>query len=267
MSSEPSPLAASLRDPWSWLIAALVGGLAWAVIDSAIAGLLIGAVVLAVAAAVGALRRSPARPSLDTESVRPDQLPLARPNSPAGRLVSRAETAVNRIRELSNTPGDPWLRDQVGNVDAESTQALQSLRVIAGRVTLVEQSIAAADPARLRDEAQRLEAQIAGATDPRLKAAQEESLTAVGEQIEVAGRLVTLRETLLARMEPAVLGLEGLSARMGEVVAMGPTAIEHDRAGELVSGLTDELEALRGGLDEAQRISDKSLPPGSGAGA
>ncbi len=111
------------------------------------------------------------------------------------------------------------------------------------------------DPARLAAEKARLDATVQAATDPRLRAETERAVAAVGQQQEVAVRLGTLRDTLLARMETAVIGLEGLAARMGEVVALGATAIEHDRARDLVEGLTGELEGVRTGLDEASRLA------------
>ena len=130
-----------------------------------------------------------------------------------------------------------------------------------GRVTLVDQSLEGSDVARLDDETARLTRSAAAATDERLRAETQKALTAVAQQREVAARLTTLRDTLLARMETAVLGLEGLAARMGEVVALGATAIEHDRAAELVGSLTGELDSLRSGLDDARRLAD---PPSAG---
>jgi hypothetical protein len=41
---------------------------------------------------------------------------------------------------------------------------------------------------------------------------------------------------------------------MGEVIAIGATSVEHDKAAELISGLTDELETMRAGLDETRRL-------------
>jgi hypothetical protein len=43
------------------------------------------------------------------------------------------------------------------------------------------------------------------------------------------------------------------------VVALGATAIGHDRAAELAGSLTGELDSTRSGLDDARRVAD--LPP------
>jgi hypothetical protein len=255
-----------LSDPWGWVTAGVAGGLGWAILAGPAAavaapvGLAIGAAVLGtkvVLGSAGSRRRQ--RRRIANESARPDTLPLPPPGSPAASLIARGDAAVRRISSLADAPGDPWLRTQVADVDDESAQAMVALREVAGRVTLVEQSMAGSDVRRLDAESARLSAAVAAAADPRVKAETERALAAVGQQREVGVRLGTLRDTLLARMETAVLGLEGLAARMGEVVALGATAIEHDRAAELVTTLTGELESMRAGLDEARDLADR--PP------
>jgi len=256
-----------LRDPWGWLVAGAAGGVGWAALAGVSAaalpvGVAIGAVVLGTKVALGALSGSrEADEPTYTDRDRPDTLPLPVPGSPAARLLVRGDAAVARIASLTEAPGDPWLRDQVSDVGDESAQALTALREVGGRVTLVEQSLDGSDLRRLDAETARLTSSAAAATDERLRAETQRALTAVAQQREVAVRLATLRDTLLARMETAVLGLEGLAARMGEVVALGATAIEHDRAAELVGSLTGELDSLRSGLDDARRLAD---PPSAG---
>ena len=39
------------------------------------------------------------------------------------------------------------------------------------------------------------------------------------------------------------------------------TPVEHDHITELVEGMTLDLEALRGGLEEAERVADRDRPP------
>jgi len=259
---------AELRDPWGWLVAGVSGGVGWAVVAASSAsaalpvGIAIGAAVLGTKVVLGSLSGStePAAPDY-ADRDRPDTLPLPPPGSPAARLLVRGDAAVTRIASLTQAPGDPWLRDQVSDVGDESSQALTALREVGGRVTLVDQSLEGSDLRRLDAETARLTGSAAAATDDRLRAETQRALTAVAQQREVAVRLSTLRDTLLARMETAVLGLEGLAARMGEVVALGATAIEHDRAAELVGSLTGELDSLRSGLDDARRLAD---PPPAG---
>ncbi len=256
-----------LRDPWGWLVAGAAGGVGWAALAGASVpalpiGIAIGAAVLGTKVVLGSLSGSKQPERADyADRERPDSLPLPPPGSPAARLLVRGDAAVVRIASLTEAPGDPWLREQVSDVGDESAQALTALREVGGRVTLVEQSLEGSDLRRLDAETARLTSSAAAATDERLRAETQRALTAVAQQREVAVRLSTLRDTLLARMETAVLGLEGLAARMGEVVALGATAIEHDRAAELVGSLTGELDSLRSGLDDARRLAD---PPPAG---
>ncbi len=118
-----------LRDPWGWVVAATAGGLGWAVLAPVVApaglvGLGIGAAVLGAKVAMGAGTSRPRR-ALDAGGVvRPDDLPKPDPGSSAGRLLARGQVAVARITQLSEAPGDPWLRDQVSDVDDEAEQAL-----------------------------------------------------------------------------------------------------------------------------------------------
>jgi hypothetical protein len=273
-----------LRDPWGWLVAGVTGGVGWAVLGASTGalaaaalpvGVAIGAAVLGTKVAVGALTGSRSPKKLEyADRTRPDELPVPAPGSPAATLLARGDAAVRRISALSEAPGDPWLRDQVSDVDDESAEALAALREVGGRVTLVEQSMAGSDVRRLDAETARLTGSAAAATDDRLRAETQRAMAAVAQQREVAVRLGTLRDTLLARMETAVLGLEGLAARMGEVVALGATAIEHDKAAGLVDSLTSELETMRAGLDDARALADPpgdlgvaALPPPPGTGA
>ncbi len=245
-----------LRDPWGWLVAAVVGGVAWAAALPVAAAAGVGVGVLGTKVLVGLARGEP-RPAGRQPAATADTLPVPHPHSPAGLLLARAEDAVSRLRHLAATPGDPWLRAQVSDVDDEAATALDALRQIGGRVTLVEGSISAGDQRRLTESRSRLTHAMQSTTDPRLRAEQQRGVAAINQQLEISARLDTLRQTLLARMENAVLGLEGLAARMGEVVALGPTAVDHDRAGDLVDSLAVELESLRGGLAEARALADR----------
>ena len=65
------------------------------------------------------------------------------------------------------------------------------------------------------------------------------------------------REALLAKIRTVVLGLEGLVARVAEVIALGQSGVglTEDRIGELEA----ELEALRGGLLETEAFSRRAM--------
>ena len=245
-----------LADPWGWLVAGVSGGVGWAVLAGSapigipvVAGALIGIGVLSTKVLLGAVRpRSPV-----SAPVRP-RLPSPSPDGSAAALLLRARRAGSRVSDLVGSTSDPWLRDQMAQVDVEVTRVSGSLEDVAGRVTLLEESLERSEPLRLTDETARLATAFAQATDEQLRTATQATLAAVEQQRDVLRRLEDRRETMLRRMETTVTGMEGLAARMGEIVAMGASSLEHDDAGSRVSALTGDLEALSSGLDEARRL-------------
>lgn len=245
-----------LKDPWGWLVAGVSGGLGWAVLAAPLGpaaigvGAAIGAVVLGSKVALGALRSEDTAPNQ-----RRDRLPEASPHSPQGQYVQRARVAARRIHELADRPADPGLRSEIAQVDAEAGTVMDALRELAGRVTLVDDALQSAAPAQVQQEADRLRAQVSAETDPQLRAERQRVLDAVTGQSESLGRLVRLRETLLARAQTAALDLEQLAARTGELVALGTSAFEGDPAGRILSDLTMSLESVREGLAEAEEVS------------
>jgi hypothetical protein len=85
----------------------------------------------------------------------------------------------------------------------------------------------------------------------------------VADQLEVGGRLREAREMLLARMQSAVLGMEGLVVRVAELVALqATTAGGAPLTAARVAELTSDLEGLRAGLAEAERLSRSALSGG-----
>lgn len=250
-----------LRDPWGWLVAAVIGGVGWAVLAGAVGGLLalvlgigIGAAVLSAKVALGS--RGSVR---QIQAARRDELPKPPRDSPQAHLVRRAGLATDRLRDLSERPGDDWLRAEVARVDDEAIAVSAGLVELAGRVTVVDASLLATRPGDLVAERRRLADLIETEAGSAVRGERERTVAAIDGQLAALGRLGELRETLLARMQTAVLGLEGLASRVGELVAMGTSAVAPDRAADVLRGLTSDLDTLRGGLAEAEALS-KDMP-------
>lgn len=100
---------------------------------------------------------------------------------------------------------------------------------------------------------------------PGIQAEIARSVAAISDRIAVRDRLRDARNTLHARMQAVALGLEGLVARLAEVLALAETAGRlEDTAGE-VAELAHEMEGLRVGLAEVEAVSRGALgsaPPG-----
>ena len=247
-----------VNDPWGWLLAVFSGGLTWAALGSAagpvgvLAGLGVGAAVFGTKVAVGsALNRKPEHRQLPAA----DALPKPPPNSPAAQYVERAKTARLRMADLAKLPGDAWLRAEVGQMDDGAEEVLAALRDLGGRVTLADQLIAAANGQAVYRDRETIAEQLSQTTDEMLAQERRRAVAALDEQLQGLQRLAGLRDQLLARMATAVVGLETVTTRMGEVVTRGTAALDHDRASDVIADASSDLEALRTGLAEAQQMA------------
>jgi len=244
---------AQLRRPWAWLLAALVAGLvglrlagsAPAVVTLG-AALAVGTASLLVSGMVGAARtrgRDPAPP-------RGDLLPEAPAGSPQAELLARSRAAVVRMADLAQRPADPWIAGEVQQVLAGSIPVTESLAQVSGRITLLDSSVVAARPYALAREIAEVQERMRRTTDPQVRREQERALAALDDQAESVDRLLRRRDTLVAQMLAATVGLEGLAARSGELVALGPAGEDTTQATRIVEDLTQSL------------LADPDLPTG-----
>jgi len=255
-----------LTEPWGIVTAALLGGLGGAVTAAMAPGVLLAVPVgLGIAAAVYGVRVGlgilsgrmagpvPAPdPSLAT-------LPVPPRGSAAAGWLRRAEGAVQTLHQQTETPNDPVLRSQISDVDDQAAGALTDLRRFAGQVTLIEQTMGRLYPERLKQDYAGLRRGLNGLAAGALREERERALRAIGDQLDVARRLDEARETLLARMQSAVLGLEGLVARMAELLALHATTGGGSLTAIRVAELTGDLEGMRAGLAEAEQVSRSTL--------
>jgi hypothetical protein len=255
-----------LTEPWGIVAAGLLGGVGGAVTGAlAPAGLLVGVpvglgiagVVYAVRVGLGALTDGGTGP-VSVADLDPS-LPVPPRGSDAEQWLRRAESAVGRLRQQAESPRRPTLRTQISDVDDQAAGALADLRRFAGQVTLFEQTMANIPVDRLRQEYGTIERGVRGLPPGPLREERERALGAVSDQLDVARRLADARETLLARMQSAVLGLEGLSTRMAELLALHATTTGGSLTATRVAELTSDLEGMRAGLAEAERVSRTAL--------
>jgi len=183
--------------------------------------------------------------------------PGAEPITAAG-LIKRAEAAVSRLRDQTNSPRDPVLRAQIGDVDDHAAEVLADLRRYADQVKAVERSLHEIPVERLRHDLDEARRERDEAADDALRAELDRSAHALEQQLAVADRLDTTRRTLLARIEGAVFDLEGLGVRVSELIVMHDSAGPSDTEARL-SELTGDLDGMRAGLAEAQGLSDAIL--------
>ncbi|WP_426510700.1 hypothetical protein ACPPVO_08630 [Dactylosporangium sp. McL0621] len=265
-----------LTEPWGLVAAGVLGGMGGAVAAALTpAGLLVGVPVgLAVAGAVYGIRvvlgvltdRGGSSPK-PLSAAPPPNLPAPPRGSDAERWLKRAEAAVRTLRRQAEGTGDPILRGQISEVDDSAAGALSDLARFAGQVTLIDQTASGINTQRLRQDYNQLQRGLSGLAPGPLRDERERARRAVADQLDVGQRLREAREMLLARMQSAVLGMEGLVARMAELVALHATTVGGaPLTASKVAELTNDLEGLRAGLAEAERLSRSALSGGDVAG-
>jgi len=243
-----------LREPWGVLVSGVIGGLAWATSGNVAAGLGVGAAVLAVK--VGTALVSRGQPPRTDSGGR--QLPVDF-RSIEGQWLRRAEQAVDAFGEIARSvPAGP-VAERLGPFAAETDASFASLRRLAGQAGLVRSSGTRIDRDALVREQSRLLAAVNSAEGARLRAERTRSLASVQSQLETYNRLTDAYESLVARLESGTIGLEGLVARLTEVVALTETASSTFDDATVVDALSAELEGLRAGLVEAEDLSAAAL--------
>jgi hypothetical protein len=257
-----------LADPWALVAGGLSGGMAAAIAAASATGLVAVPVGLGVAAVVYGVKVT-----LSALAARePDphaELPRPAKGSPADVWLGRAEKAVRTLQEQTESPREQVIRQQVASIDDHAAETLGDMRRLAAQVAAVQTAAARIDTPRLRADYQALSASLQQAGDPGLRAERERALRSVAEQLEVHERLRVTGETLVAKMQSTAIGLEGLIARLAEVLALAATAGGYDTTAQRIAGLADELDGMQAGLRETEVVSRRvlaqggELPPGA----
>ncbi len=246
-------LSDELKDPWGLVASGVSGGLVWALVTGPVGvgvGVAAGAAVLGVKVVAGLLLNKDDEPV--PELVRPPR------GSVAAGWLSRAEQAVTALDDLAATARRGPLSVQVDGAAGEARDTLGALGRLGAQATAVEGALRRVDDAALDAEALRLEqAGSHGPAEVRTEVAR--SLAAVRDRIAVRDRLRDARATTLARMQSVTLGLEGLVARLAEVLALAETTGAVDDSAGQVAELAHELEGLRVGLAETEAVSRGAL--------
>ena len=259
-------LSEELRDPWGYVVAGTSGGMAWAVVSAtalagapAVAvGVGIGAAVLGIKALTGAvLSRQPRRPA-DLEPQRPPR------GSVAARWFEQAEAAVHSLDEMARTAPQGPAGAAVRSAAEDADDTLLALGRLGVQATAVERALARVHAPRLDGEVARLDEVARRAPTAEIRAEVQRSAAAVRDRVQVRDRLRGARDMLLARMQSTTLGLEGLVARLAEVVALAASAGGSDSTARDIERIAAELDGLRAGLAESEAVSRRALAQAAG---
>jgi hypothetical protein len=248
----------SVVDPWGGVVAGVAGGLAWAVASPV--GLVAVPIGIGVAAVVyGAKVAASALTARTAVERGPGELPRPERGSPPAIWQDRALQAIRTLHDLAGSAPDAPAA--LRSVDEGARLTEDQVRRLAGQATAVTQALYRIATPRLADERSRLAADIKATSSPELREEHRRSLRSVEEQLAVADRLTSARDTLVARLQSTALGLEGLVARATEVLALSASS-SAGTADSGIAGLAAELDGLRAGLTETEELSRRVLDRG-----
>ncbi|MDQ1711090.1 MAG: hypothetical protein QOE45_540 [Frankiaceae bacterium] len=247
-----------VRDPWSYVLGGLAGGLAWAVLAPVAAvalpaGVAVGAAVFGAKVLTGAFTdRGQERQRRRGERL----LPVIGRTEEAAWL-DRARRAQGAFDDIARSAPHGPVAARVRELGAQTDDSLASLERLAGQASAVRVALGRIDPHRLAAERDRLAS--TGSADSRVAVERARSAAAVQSQLDAYERLTLAMATILARLESGALGLEGLVARLAEVVALTETSGTASDGLSQVDDLAAELEGLRAGLVEAEGVSTRAI--------
>ena len=246
------------RDPWTYLLGGLAGGVAWAVGVPVAAAIGVGAVVLGIKAAAGAAiggSREEGRSLLPVTG-----------KTPEDRWLKRGQRAVDSFAKLASSVPPGIVATKAKTIEEQARQTLDGLRRLAGQASTTRGVAQHLDPAALAQESARLQDQLASETNADIHAELQSSLDSVKEQIRIAERLSQSLAQLLARMESGALGLERLVAQLAELLALSESATSPVEGAKQLEALADDLEGIRAGLAETEQLSRRALAGFEGDG-
>jgi hypothetical protein len=154
------------------------------------------------------------------------RLPPPAPGSLEEGWLARAANAVRSIKELRRSARSPSIAQRCDGIAMQAEASILTLRRLAYQSGLVS---ALVPPSETR----------------HLHAARPEA----------AVRLESTRRELHARIEDSVLGLEGLVARLAQIVALSEAGADAASMDEL----TFELDTLRVALEETEALGRRSV--------
>ena len=177
--------------------------------------------------------------------------------TPEAMLIARAEAAVVSIRRLRASAGSGAVAYRCTVIAGQADGAVAILRRLAYQAGVVSRLEARTDLAELRRTDASLRHQLGVLDEGPAHQQTEYALRSLTAVLAAAERLETTRRELFGRIEAATLGLEGLVARVAEVVALSDFG--SSVAGSGVDELAAEVDTLRAALIETEDIGRHAL--------
>ena len=215
--------------------------------------LLVAAAIVAANSMLGAGTR--------VSTLAPTLLPSPEPGSAERRLLGRGQAAVVALEELTDSlPAGP-LADRSRSIRDQARATLATLGDLAGQSAAVTRLLQRLGKIGGREEKDAFHRRLARAEGPQ-QAHLRKTLGAHESRAQARQNLAATRTALRSRMESLAFGLEGLVARLAELLALAQSG-SFPALDDRIEELALELEGLRDGLVQAEDIGWFAV--GSGA--
>ena len=179
------------------------------------------------------------------------------PGSPEALWVIRAEAAVAAIRRLRASAGSGAVAYRCTVIAKQAADAVVILRHLAYQSGLVSRLAGSTDLAELRRTDASLRHQLGVLGEGPARQQNEYALRSLTARIEAGERLEATQRELVGRIEAGALGLEGLVARVAEIVAL--SELGSGVAAPQVDELAAQLDTLRAALVETEDLGRHAL--------
>jgi hypothetical protein len=182
---------------------------------------------------------------------------LPPPGTPERALVVRSMSAATTMRQLVSSVPDGPLTERCVDMERQARAALPTIRRLALQAFQVRGLAAGIGVDALEAERAQTLKLLAGSPEERLHVELDSSLRSTEAQLATARRLHTLTDELFARTRALTISLDAVAAGLAELQAISvsdPTA----QPQLALANLSREIEALRGGLEEAQTFGRRA---------
>jgi hypothetical protein len=194
---------------------------------------------------------------LSTVFSRPDEwrprsdLPALQAGTPEAAWVERATAAAASIEELRRTARSETIAQRCAAIARQASLAVTALHRLAYQAGVVAGMTRTTELAELRSAEQQARAELAASTGPA-RAEADRTVASIRARRESAERLDATRRDLGDRIQAGALGLEGVVARVAQIVAL----TDDTSRSTSIDDLAAELDALRDALVASDAIDD-----------
>jgi hypothetical protein len=188
---------------------------------------------------------------------RPDEwrpssdLPALQAGTPEATWVERAAAAAASIEELRRTARSETIAQRCAAIARQARLAVTALHRLAYQAGVVAGMTRSTELAELRSAEQRARSELAASTGPG-RAEADRTVASIRARRESAERLDATRRDLGDRIQAGALGLEGVVARVAQIVAL----TDDTSRSTSIDDLAAELDALRDALVASDAIDD-----------